>query len=67
MTALVQIEQQYDAAIANARWVLQRDPAFPLPDSRSRAGVVPTLHGAPRFEKERWSYSGRIGRRHRAS
>ena len=31
VTALVQIDaEQYDAAIANARWVLQRDPAFPL-------------------------------------
>jgi tetratricopeptide (TPR) repeat protein len=60
VTALVQIDaEQYDAAIANARWVLQRDPEFPFAKlSLARALVLSgrMQEGAPLLEKERWSY-----------
>ena len=60
VTALVQIDaEQYDAAIANARWVLQRDPEFPFAKlSLARALVLSRRvnEGGPLLEKERWSY-----------
>src|SRR5687768_6908502 len=42
IAALVQIDaEQYDAAIANARWVVQRDPQFPFAQlSLARALVL---------------------------
>jgi serine/threonine-protein kinase len=60
VAALVQIDaRQYDQAIANARWVLQRDPEFPFARlSLARALVLSgrLKEGAPLLEKERWSY-----------
>jgi serine/threonine-protein kinase len=60
VTAVVQIDaRQYDAAIANARWVLQQDPQFPYAKlSLARALVLSGRfkEGGPLLEKERWSY-----------
>jgi TolB-like protein len=60
ITALVQIDaEQYDGAIANARWVVQRDPQFPFAQlSLARALVLSgrLKEGGPLLEKERWSY-----------
>ena len=60
VAALLQIDaKQYDAAIANARWVLQRDPEFPFAKlSLARALVLSgrLKEGAPLLERERWSY-----------
>jgi len=60
VTALVQIDaHQYDRAIDNARWVLQRDPEFPFAKlSLARALVLSgrLKEGAPLLEQERWSY-----------
>jgi eukaryotic-like serine/threonine-protein kinase len=74
VTALVQIDaRQYDAAIANARWVIQRDPEFPFARLwLARALVLSgrTKEAAPLLEKERWSYRAYLyavtGRRHEA-
>jgi tetratricopeptide (TPR) repeat protein len=60
VTALVQIDaRQYDAAIDNARWVLQHDPEFPFARLwLARALVLSgrTEEAAPLLEKEPWSY-----------
>ena len=74
VTALVQIDaHQYDQAIANARWVLQRDLQFPFAKlSLARALVLSgrLKEGAPLLEKERWSYRAYLyaitGRRNEA-
>jgi len=74
MTALVQIDAaQYDAAIANARWILQRDPEFPFTRLwLARALVLSgrTKEAAPLLEQERWSYRAYLyavtGRRNEA-
>ena len=60
VAALLQIDaHRYDEAIANARWVLERDPQFPYAKlSLARALVLSgrLKEGAPLLEQERWNY-----------
>jgi eukaryotic-like serine/threonine-protein kinase len=62
ITALVQVESRlYDQAIANARWVLQRDPMFPYAETwLARALLLSgrVKEAEPLYANKHWSYRG---------
>jgi serine/threonine-protein kinase len=74
VTALVQVESGlYDQAIANARWVLQRDPKFPYAETwLARALLLSgrVKEAEPLYANKHWSYVGYLyavtGRRDQA-
>jgi serine/threonine-protein kinase len=74
ISALVQIDAgQYDQAIENARWVLERDAQFPYAElSLARALMLSgrTEEAAPLLKNKHWSYLGYLyavtGRRNEA-
>ena len=62
VSALVQVDAgQYDNAIGNARWVLQRDPEFPFAETwLARALMLSgrVQEAAPLVASKHWSYLG---------
>ena len=60
VTALIQVEAGlYDQAIANARWVLQRDPEFPYAElwlARALLLSGRAKEAAPLLANKHWSY-----------
>jgi serine/threonine-protein kinase len=74
VSALLQVESgQFDKAIENARWVLQRDPAFPFAElwlARALLHSGRTTEAAPLLSNKHWSYRGYLyavtGRRREA-